>query len=149
MLDHDRLFAKIFAALRPGGRLLAQCGGAGNLASLYALADAARRAPERAVHFAGFREPLLFAGPTETAQRLARAGFVDVETGLEDAPTPFPDAVSFRTFVANVCLRHDLEALPAPLRDAYLDTITQAAAGTTPPLSLDYVRLNISARRPR
>src|SRR5687767_10825160 len=29
--DHDRLFARLHAALAPGGRLVAQCGGAGNV----------------------------------------------------------------------------------------------------------------------
>ena len=29
--DHDRLFERLFAALRPGGRIVAQCGGAGNV----------------------------------------------------------------------------------------------------------------------
>lgn len=148
VLDHDALFARLFDALRPGGRLLAQCGGAGNLDALYGLAAIARTAPALAPRFVGFREPLLFAGPTETAERLARAGFVDIETGLEDAPTPFPDAASFRTFIANVCLRHDLEALPASLRGGYLDAITLAASEASSPLVLDYVRLNISARRP-
>src|SRR5947208_12722982 len=32
--DHDRLFARLFAALEPGGRLLAPCGGAGNIAGV-------------------------------------------------------------------------------------------------------------------
>src|SRR4051812_705989 len=32
--DHDRLFARLHAALEPGGRLVAQCGGKGNVASL-------------------------------------------------------------------------------------------------------------------
>lgn len=27
MLDHDALFAEVAAGLRPGGRLVAQCGG--------------------------------------------------------------------------------------------------------------------------
>src|SRR5436190_21672548 len=30
--DHDRLFRRLHAALKPGGRLVAQCGGAGNIA---------------------------------------------------------------------------------------------------------------------
>src|SRR3954468_9437633 len=38
--DHDALFASLRAALRPGGRLVAQCGGAGNIASLHAAARA-------------------------------------------------------------------------------------------------------------
>src|SRR5919198_3980968 len=29
--DHERLFARLFEALRPGGRLLAQCGGRGDI----------------------------------------------------------------------------------------------------------------------
>ena len=29
--DHERLFARLHAALRPGGRLVAQCGGEGNI----------------------------------------------------------------------------------------------------------------------
>ena len=32
ILDHDRLFRRLRAALRPGGRLVAQCGGEGNVA---------------------------------------------------------------------------------------------------------------------
>ena len=148
VLDHDALFARLFAALRPGGRLLAQCGGAGNLRALYGLAALARQTPERSPSFVGFREPLLFAGPDETAERLRRAGFVDTETSLEDAPTPFADAASFRTFVANVCLRHDLEVLPPALRDGYLDDVTARASEAAPPHTLDYVRLNLSARKP-
>ena len=32
--DHDRLFANLHGILRPGGQLVAQCGGAGNIASV-------------------------------------------------------------------------------------------------------------------
>lgn len=147
ILDHAALFARLFAALVPGGRLLAQCGGAGNLATLYANAAAARQHPDRAPWFVGFEEPLCFAGPAETAGRLEAAGFISVDTSLEDAPTAFEDAAAFRTFIASVCLRHDLEALPAPLRDGFLDEITERAARHPRPFVLDYVRLNIAARR--
>src|SRR4051794_4995531 len=37
VLDHDALFGAVRAALRPGGRLVAQCGGAGNLDRFWAL----------------------------------------------------------------------------------------------------------------
>lgn len=39
ILDHGRLFSRLRAALRPGGRLVAQCGGHGNVAD-YAAAIA-------------------------------------------------------------------------------------------------------------
>ena len=42
--DHDALFARLCAALRPGGRLVAQCGGEGNVARFH---DAARRSAPR------------------------------------------------------------------------------------------------------
>src|SRR5579863_4275410 len=36
--DHDRLFARLRTALRPGGRLVAQCGGKGNIDQLRGVA---------------------------------------------------------------------------------------------------------------
>ena len=44
--DHDRLFERLFATLKPGGRIVAQCGGSGNIDSFRVLADevAAQRA---------------------------------------------------------------------------------------------------------
>ena len=48
--DHDRLFANLHAALRPGGRLVAQCGGHGNVAEVkQAGFEVARGAAVRAV----------------------------------------------------------------------------------------------------
>ena len=38
--DHALLFARLRAALRPGGRLVAQCGGEGNIAAVHAAARA-------------------------------------------------------------------------------------------------------------
>jgi trans-aconitate 2-methyltransferase len=151
VLDHDALFARLFDLLRPGGRLVAQCGGAGNLRALYADAARARATPARARHFEGFAEPLYFATPEATLRRLAVAGFVDAEASLEDAPTPFAGAAAYRTFVGSVCLRHDLAALPAEMHADFLDEVTALAAqpgGGRRPYELDYVRLNLLARRP-
>jgi trans-aconitate 2-methyltransferase len=38
--DQEALFANLAAVLRPGGRLVAQCGGAGNITTLNAVLDA-------------------------------------------------------------------------------------------------------------
>ena len=46
--DHDALFAHLHAALRPGGLLVAQCGGEGNVARFHAAArEVAAREPVR------------------------------------------------------------------------------------------------------
>jgi trans-aconitate 2-methyltransferase len=140
--DHDALFARLFAALRPGGRIVAQCGGEGNIARFRGISDVvAERAPY-AQHLGGWSGPWNYASAAETAARLERAGFVDVRTWLQPWDTTPPEP---EEFVRAVCLHPHLERLPAELRDAYIRDVL-AEAGE--PLVLDYVRLNIDARRP-
>jgi trans-aconitate 2-methyltransferase len=147
VLDHDALFASIAASLKPGGLLVAQCGAHGNLARIRARTAAMRARPELARFFEGFREPWHYATPEETQARLLRAGFAEAKAWTEAAPTRFePDA--YREFVAKVVLRDELPRLPDDAaRARYLDELTEAAANDDPPLTLDYVRLNIDARR--
>ena len=68
--DHERLFSRLFGALRPGGRLVAQCGGAGNVEGFHHAAKAAAADPPYAEHLAGWQGPWNFAGAEETAERL-------------------------------------------------------------------------------
>ena len=49
-----------------------------------------------------------------------------------------------REYMRSVCLGHHLERLPEELREPYVDAVA-ARAGEHP--TLDYVRLNITARR--
>ena len=65
--DHDRLFARLHAALKPGGRLAAQCGGAGNIANVQAAIDAVDEPA-----FRGWAGPWNYATPEETARAAAR-----------------------------------------------------------------------------
>jgi hypothetical protein len=76
------------------------------------------------------------------------AGFVDVDTSLEAAPTAFDSPMDFQDFITNVCVRHHVARLPNGDRQAFLRELTVAAAGDTPPLTLDYWRLNLAGRRP-
>lgn len=148
VLDHDALFACIAASLRPGGLLVAQCGGGANLSRIRQRAARLRSSAELASFFEGFREPWHYATPEETRARLERAGFVDVRAWLEAAPARFDDAGSFREFVMHVVLRDDLARLPDDaLRARYADALVDAAALDEPPFELDYWRLNIDARR--
>jgi len=149
VLDHDRLFARLFHALRPRGRLVAQCGGGENLRRFHDRALALCRAPDLAPYFAGAGEPWYFADPASTATRLRAAGFFAVETSLEPAPTPFPDAAAFRTFVERVVLRPLLARIPdAGQRERFVDALVEQARSDHPPFELDYWRLNLSALRP-
>ena len=71
--DHDALFARLLAALRPGGRLVAQCGGEGNVAAVDAAARAVAARPPFAPHLAGWAGPWRFASPAETPRRACAA----------------------------------------------------------------------------
>jgi len=138
--DHDAVFGALFAALRPGGRLVAQCGGAGNVA---ALGEATRAVLGREPFAAQARPPARawnFATPEDTRARLSMAGFDDVQASLE----PKRVAVG-REFLRTVNLGPHLEGLPESLHGDFVDAV---AAELGDPLELDYVRLNIDARRP-
>jgi len=92
VLDHPRLFRSLHVALKPGGQLVAQCGGAGNLARIHHRTDMLMRDAQFAPYFAKWSEPWEFADAETTAQRLANAGFEDIHTSIEQSPVVFPDA---------------------------------------------------------
>lgn len=145
--DHPRLFTNLFGLLRPGGWLVAQCGGAGNLARLLARSDALQAEEPFAPFFAGWPGPWEFADDVTTADRLRAAGFDAVETNLEAMPAVMADADAHREFLTNVIFGTHLARLPDPaLRAAYVDRLTAFAAHDDPPYELDYVRLNMRAR---
>src|SRR3954447_1277792 len=55
--DHDALFASLRAVLRPGGRLVAQCGGGGNISSVHAAPRAGADHPPPAARGAARAPP--------------------------------------------------------------------------------------------
>lgn len=146
--DHGALFRSIIQALKPGGRLSAQCGGEGNLVVLKSRADRLMTEPRFAPYFEDWVEPAYYADVASTERRLAAAGFVDLQVWMEAAPTTFDGPEEFRQFIGHVCVREHAARLPREDRDAFLRALTVAAVGDTPPLTLDYWRLNIAAKRP-
>lgn len=149
MRDHETLFTNVWQALRPGGRLFAQCGGGPNLGRAHALAELVMHRQPFAKYFADWPGIWEFATPDVTARRLAAAGFVNVVTSLEAAPTTLADEASYREFVTTVIYNPHLERISDPaLRARFIDEITQMSARESPPFTLDYWRLNLEGRRP-
>ncbi len=131
--DHDAMFANLASVLRPGGLLVAQCGGFGNIARFL---DAARSVDPR------FARQHNFQTPEATKARLEAAGFDEIQAWLSEAPTYFePDA--FEAFIETVCLRTYIDELAPEARSPFI----KAVAARLPEPMLDYVRLNIVARR--
>lgn len=137
--DHDRLFAHLHAALHPGGRLVAQCGGEGNVARHGKAIAAAAARPEFAPHFEGMDAMWNFAGPGETEARLLAAGFNEARCWLEPKPVTPERPLEF---TETVTLGPHLDRLPKELRRPFAETVLGLCGE---PLTLDYVRLNIEA----
>lgn len=147
--DHPRLFRSLFASLKPGGWLVAQCGGGPNIARLMRRASALMATEPYAAYFAGWKDTKVFADEATTAERLRAAGFADVETGLEPALTVLSGADEFGEFLTTVNMHSHLARLPeGRLRRRFVEELTELAAADDPPYSLDYCRLNIRALRP-
>jgi trans-aconitate 2-methyltransferase len=138
--DHDRLFTHLRAGLKPGGRLVAQCGGQGNVAAFSQAIVRAAAYPEFAPHFEGMPAMWNFAAPDVTEEKLRNAGFVDARCWLQ--PKPVTPAKPL-AFTMTVTLGPRLARLPEDRRRPFAEAVL-AEAGE--PLTLDYVRLNIEAR---
>ena len=137
--DHERLFARLYGALRPSGRLVAQCGGKGNIDVLRGKAGAVLGREPYAEHFRDWRPPWNYANVSDTEERLHTAGFASVECWLASAPTKPENP---REFLATIVLGPHVQHLPESLREAFMDDV-MAELGE--PVVVDYVRLNIDA----
>jgi trans-aconitate 2-methyltransferase len=132
--DHDALFENLAGVLRPGGILVAQCGGSGNIARLLEAAVAVDP---------GFRSEHRFETAEATARRLEAAGFTEIETWLSDEPTRFEAGAPFEEYLVTVALRDHVARLGEEAARAFV----RAVAERLPGAEVHYIRLNILARR--
>jgi trans-aconitate 2-methyltransferase len=137
--DHERLFAALRGCLRQGGRLLAQCGGVGNIVELRRRAMVPGEREPYGAYLLSFQPPWNYAGPEVTRERLLAAGFTQAECWLQPAPQQpeYP-----REFLETIVLQPHVHALPEELRAPFMDEVL---AELGEPVVVDYVRLNIDA----
>jgi trans-aconitate 2-methyltransferase len=133
ILDHDALFRNLAAVLAPGGQLAAQCGGHGNIASI-----------ESALHELGhdFEGRKHYATADETTERLRSSGFTDVEVWTNDAPTPIAPN-DLEAYLETICLGDHVAEMSPQETAALVSEVARRLPGS----QIDYVRLNITARR--
>jgi len=142
VLDHDLLFRRLRAALRPGGAIAAQCGGAGNIERLRAISGEVAAGDPFAPYFEDFDEPWNYAGTEETEARLEAAGFDQVRCWLQPWTIEPPEPAEF---LRTVCLGPHMDRLPEDLRAPFVEKVLEREPD---PLQMEYVRLNIEARKP-
>ncbi len=132
--DQEALYRNLAHMIRPGGRLVAQCGGHGNIASVIEAVRAEGGAP---------LEPWVFLDPADARALLEDNGFVDVEAWLQPEPTQFDTVEELATFLSTCVLNPWLGGLSEQAREPF----ARAVAARLPSRRADYVRLNLVARR--
>jgi trans-aconitate 2-methyltransferase len=137
--DHDRLFGRLAANMRPGAQLVAQCGGEGNVAQFNSHTRDVILGSRYAGYFEGWERPWFFSPPAAAEASLERAGFAEIECWLSERPEPLDHP---REFLRVVCLSPHLTRLPQELHDPFIDDVL---AALPEPVTIDYVRLNINA----
>jgi trans-aconitate 2-methyltransferase len=143
--DHPRLFAALRGVLLPDGSLVAQCGGAGNLADFMHAADAVvERSPFDAV-LRGLDLWRFYYTPEDTEARLLAAGFSRARAWLEPSPQHFSGSAALADYCRAVVLTSHVAALPAPMRDDFVNQVVDEIIRRQGSCTLDYVRLNLDA----
>jgi trans-aconitate 2-methyltransferase len=140
--DHERLFARLHDVLAPGGRLVAQCGGEGNVDAVKDAGWQVARSERFASYFEGWSEDWTFAAPEATERRLLDAGFTDVWCWLSRLDVDPDDPAAY---LSAICLGSFLARLPDELHEPF---VAGALELLPDPLRIHYVRLNILARKP-
>jgi trans-aconitate 2-methyltransferase len=130
--DHDGLFRHLAAVLRPGGQLVVDCGGAGNIATVL-----------QTLRELGHDEhPWTYAGVEETEARLRDAGFAELDVRLVPRVSHFAPG-ELEPFLTKVVLRTYVSEL-GPEAGAAL---VREVAARLPEREIAWVRLSIVARR--
>ena len=144
--EHEPLFDRLALALKPGGWLVAQCGGRGNIAGTLAVTERVMGEDRFAEYFEDWEDTWYFPDPETTTARLEAAGFEEIETWLHDEHTRFGSVEELARFLKTVVLRTHIAVLPEAQRGPFAFAVAERLAerGT---LVVDYVRLNILARK--
>jgi trans-aconitate 2-methyltransferase len=140
--DHRNLFARLRATLAPGGRLVVQCGGMGNVAHLGEVIFSVAESGEYGKYLAAVPKAWNFRSAEETAPVLEEVGFVDVRCWLEPKEVRPEEPLAF---LRTVSLGPYMRVLPEELRDPFVAEVLERMGE---PLILRYIRLNIDARAP-
>jgi trans-aconitate 2-methyltransferase len=146
--DDDGLFSSLARATKPGGRLRAQCGGAGNNERLMAAThEVERRAPYNE-HFKKPSEFRKYRTPDAAREAMERNGWTEARASLFESPVVFEDEGSAVLYLRTIILQPQTAKLPESLHDGFLqDVVHETVRRHGAPFIADYVRLDLWAVR--
>lgn len=147
--DWGALYASLFRATRPGGRLRAQCGGGDIFVRLFGAARSVRARPRFREAFDGFREAHYFRTADEAKAALEAAGWSQVRAVTWEAPVRFERREDACEYLRTIILRADVAALAPADPTSYLEAVVEECVRRHgEPFTADYVRLDLWAMKP-
>lgn len=133
--DHTRLFGNLRTLLEPGGVLLADAGGKGNISNVIAMVNSI-------LGLNDFDKLWNFADVDETVLALRESGFEPINVEIVDDPAVFRTLDGFKTFLSTLILGAHTATMSDSEKEMFLDQVASALPAST----VDYVRLKIEAR---
>lgn len=146
MLQPDAVIAGVWRALKPGGRFVGECGGAGNIATVMAVIDEALAA--RGIDAVACN-PWFFPTAQDYRRRLEQQGFQVQTLTLFARPTPLQGDITawLKIFAAAF-----IAAVPEADRQAFVHEVRErchpSLCDATGQWTADYVRLRFAAMKP-
>lgn len=144
--DHAAMFRSLHRSLKPGGWLVAQFGGVGNLAKTYARAHKVAELAQFQEHLKSYEDGPHFEDAAKTRERMEAAGFQVNEAKLHTVVPRFERRERYEAFLRTVVLRQPIAKLPENLQSEFLKEIASQTWHDEGAYSLDYVRLTVRAR---
>jgi trans-aconitate 2-methyltransferase len=161
ILDHKKLFTNFWNLLKPGGKLLIQCGGKGNLDTIPNTLEKVRKSKRFNQYFENWKIPWNFASSEDTIKILNEIGFKDVQANLEEKKAKFRNLQEYILFMKTVVMKPYLSYLSTTdnnnnkIKNLFIDEFLNELYNNNKntnrkqniDLELNYVRLNITARK--
>ena len=130
--DHEAILRGVRAALLPGGRLLFQMGGRGNITEALAVMEEVMGRPRWRSYFAGFVPPHHFFGPEEYEVWLPAAGLALTRVELFPRDMPHAGRAAFVGWLRTTWFPY-IECVPPELAAVFLDEVADAYEAAHPP----------------
>ncbi|HXD90658.1 MAG TPA: methyltransferase domain-containing protein [Candidatus Binataceae bacterium] len=149
--DHRAVLTRWFGALAPGGRMVVQMPSNHHETAQTTLGEIAGEPQWRALVGALRTPSQIVREPKEYRAMLAAIGFTAVECYYETFHHPMENPAAIVEFSRATALRPFLERIPAERHDEFSAEFRQRleqAYGTTGPLTFNFRRLFLWARRP-
>ena len=145
--DLERTFSHFWKILKPGGELLIECGGHGNLERQVSIIFNLMQSDQFREYFVDWKQPWHFPKEDEAETLLKKTGFIDIKVSLSKRTTIFSDRQSFAIFAKTVIMNPFLGYLPADKKEYFLDAFLSKIQESGWGWSLDNMRLFIFARK--